>query len=489
MLTLNKQHLFVDRATNFIFFLCKKIKLQLTAFTSKTINTGVHNELNSYDKLRAITFNILNIAGIGITFLNLLYIIFFYSSSQLSTSYLLINIAPLFICVTIFIIMKLKKVNTAYMFAFVVFPILLLTMNFYLKDRAVYYFHLVFMVYSFFFFDSFKIILPIFAISLGCFTYGAYYEITEHINSTHAILKNYEIISFISAMLLFYITLHFVKIRVASFQVALHKQRKEVNKKNEELELQRSQLKEKNEILNKIFSIVSHDLRVPIEGMRLILRSCNDEKAMKDVVLNILPDFRKEITKMSSLFENLISWAKLEMNNDEFIATELDVNLVVNKVVNLLKYAATNKNIIVKKAIPHNLKCYGNSNVLEIVLRNLISNSIKFCNAGNTITIEAKNTTQELLLIVTDNGKGMNVATLANIQKKNFYTTVGTNKEYGTGLGLMICYEMIEKHKGSIDIKSEEGKGTSISIKIPFNNYKPQVPIANVNYYQFLQTA
>jgi signal transduction histidine kinase len=430
------------------------------------INAGARTDTNKTDVMRIRSFNILTLAGILVICINIIFLIFGEDTGH-KVQLIVCNVVPFLFCILLHSIMRMHKPGLSYFLAFTVFPLSVFLMSIYLEDRAVIYFQIVLIICVFYFFDSYKIIIPVSLLALGYFAYGIYHLLYDGVHIYQRHVQNAELVSCICAILFFYFLMYFLTGRIKNTQHKINGQKIELKKINNILKQKSRQLEDRNIVLNKVFSIVSHDLRVPIEGLKMIMKAAKSEEELMGTMHEILPDFKKELIKMSNLFENLISWAKLELNETPFEIKEVNVNLVANKVINILRFPAVNKAIYIKKQITRDLKCHADNDVIEIILRNLVSNAIKFTNSGGTITIKAFEQENVFYLQVCDTGIGMDAKTLAAIMENGFYSTCGTQKEIGTGLGLMICHDMVEKLNGKINIKSTKGEGTCVSIQIP----------------------
>jgi signal transduction histidine kinase len=166
------------------------------------------------------------------------------------------------------------------------------------------------------------------------------------------------------------------------------------------------------------------------------------------------------------LLENLLTWARLQMGRMEYEPEEVDLSELVAKNVELLQANAEAKGIILRSEIQPKVKVYADVNMLNTVVRNLTSNALKFTSSGGEVLlqvrpVEADN--NELMVVVKDNGVGMGAESLANLFKIGHnQSTMGTAREKGTGLGLIMCKEMVELNGGQIGVESEIGRGTTV---------------------------
>jgi signal transduction histidine kinase len=238
----------------------------------------------------------------------------------------------------------------------------------------------------------------------------------------------------------------------------------------EKLEKYSQELKELNERKDKLFSIIAHDLKSPFNALLGISEiMVNDfESLTPDEIKNYNKGIYSALRNEYTLLENLLNWSRLETGQAEFNPEKINLYDKTESVINLLLGNAKLKDITLVNETYKDIFVSADPNMLHSVLQNLISNSIKFTNKDGLIKIYSEKASNGFIQItVSDNGVGF-----TNDQTKNLFgltttSTNGTNDEKGTGLGLMICKEMIERQKGTISVKSEAGKGTDISLTLP----------------------
>ena len=224
-------------------------------------------------------------------------------------------------------------------------------------------------------------------------------------------------------------------------------------------------LEKLNEEKDKLFSIVSHDLRSPMNGILGLTGMINNEidSFSKDHIRDMAKSIHTSASSIIQLLHGLLEWSQLQRGNINFIPRTLNLANSVQKCINLLNESAKAKNISVISNVPDTISVYADSNMLDSVIRNLVSNAIKFTPKGGQIEISAaQKDAQTIVISIKDEGIGMNAAILeklfslsAKINRK------GTEGELSSGLGLIMCKELIEKHGGKIWAESEENKGSS----------------------------
>ncbi len=241
---------------------------------------------------------------------------------------------------------------------------------------------------------------------------------------------------------------------------------------NEMLAESETRLKELNANKDKFFSIISHDLRSPFTSIigfaEVMLEDL--ETLTQDEIKDFTGSIHKSSKNIQNLLENLLQWSRVQTGRIEFNPIKFDLNHLTNDVIALYQVNATRKKINLSNSIDEEFYLNADKFMIDTVLRNLVSNSIKFTKQGGEITIVVEEITDEKMfqISVEDNGIGMKDEILAKLFKIDEHvTTKGTDKEKGTGLGLILCKEFIEKHGGKIWAESSIGEGSKFKFKIP----------------------
>ncbi len=237
---------------------------------------------------------------------------------------------------------------------------------------------------------------------------------------------------------------------------------------------------------DKFFSIMAHDLKgpfMPLLGTAELQMELADTLTPPEVK-QMGSSIYQSAKNIYSLLENLLQWSRLQMGRIEHCPTQLDLTQIVDQIVWLLTANAANKRITLQNTIDH-VFIYADENMLNMVIRNLISNALKFTPSGGCVTISAdfelppinseiKNSLVEVSIM--DTGVGINPTDAAKLFKIDaHHSTVGTAKERGTGLGLILCKEMVEQNGGKIWVESELGKGTTVKFTVPLAEQQPSV--------------
>ncbi|MBZ0201087.1 MAG: tetratricopeptide repeat-containing sensor histidine kinase [Ignavibacteriaceae bacterium] len=244
-----------------------------------------------------------------------------------------------------------------------------------------------------------------------------------------------------------------------------------------EIQLKNVELLELNEAKEKLFSIIAHDLRSPFNVL------INFGTLLKEEYYNLSDEERVEYIsnleetaiKTFELVENLLNLSASRSGRISYDPAEVYLSKTVEKVINLSSQQANKKNIKLVNLVSAETKAFADKSMLEIVIRNLVNNAIKYSASGGEIKLSAEDEKGKLLIMVEDNGIGMDDATISNIFNINVVRSKnGSNGEKGTGLGLGLCKEFVEKHGGEIWAESqleipEEGKkgGSKFIFSLP----------------------
>lgn len=254
----------------------------------------------------------------------------------------------------------------------------------------------------------------------------------------------------------------------------------EIVEKNDLLESQtqiliekNDQLKDLNSTKDKLFSIISHDLRSPfntILGFGELLLSSYSELT-DDERKNMISQLYKTSNQTYYLVENMLNWARIQTRNIKYEPKKINLKEFFDWKFDLYEKIAESKGIALQSMLDANIIVYTDVNFLETILRNLINNAIKFTPAGGTIHISADPGPTEVVISVKDSGIGMTKNQIDNLfQINKSINTAGTDGEKGSGLGLILCKEFIEEYKGTISVESAPGKGSTFSFTVPANS-------------------
>ena len=242
-----------------------------------------------------------------------------------------------------------------------------------------------------------------------------------------------------------------------------------IRKKMDEDELKRysKELKELNASKDRFFSIIAHDLRSPFHGLLGLTNILNYDinNLSPQEIKNYLKEVHISTSNLYSLIENLLDWGRIQTGKLPFDPKAVNAYLVVDEVIEILGNTTKLKSITIKNELTKRTIVYADEDLLRSLFQNLLSNAIKFTESGGTVRIYSeKSDDDKLLFNIADNGVGISeekISTLFKIDQN--ISSLGTNKEVGTGLGLLLCKEIVEKHNCKIDVKSKVGEGSCFS--------------------------
>lgn len=228
-------------------------------------------------------------------------------------------------------------------------------------------------------------------------------------------------------------------------------------------------LEELNSTKDKFFSIVAHDLKAPLNSLKSFssLLIDNIGKMNKDEIINISQNLHYSVDNVSKMADNLLTWARVQMNEFETQCQKVSVKNVIFDLYEIYKEIAINKHVNLIYSVEENLFVQADKEQFTFIIRNLVNNAIKYTHKGGSVTIKACSTDREVLISVSDNGIGISESVQKNLFSSNKGHSVnGTAGEKGTGLGLMLCNEFIKLNGGTIEIKSEVTKGTTFNVSL-----------------------
>lgn len=241
-------------------------------------------------------------------------------------------------------------------------------------------------------------------------------------------------------------------------------------KMENELKQKNSELQLANSTRDKLLSVISHDLRSPfhpILNMSDILRTDLEILSPKEIK-SFAEDIHNSAVKVMNLLENLLKWTRVQAGALPFNPVSVDLKVLVKDTLNSLKYNLYTKNITVDAVLPAGMVIEGDVSMLQSLVQNLITNAMKFSYPGSMIRVSLAPEDDKVILVVTDQGVGMTGEQKARLfLEHEIASTPGTSNEKGSGLGLRLCFEFVARHKGTIEVETEPGKGTKFIVKLP----------------------
>jgi len=259
-------------------------------------------------------------------------------------------------------------------------------------------------------------------------------------------------------------------ILLASGLFVYYTQRKTA-KLNKLVSEQKAELEKLGKVKDRIFSVVSHDMRTPVNSLISFIQLLEDGNINQQELTKYAGLLKTTLGYTSSMMENLLNWASSQMQGFKPIIEKFDVQLCAQEVVNALHATAVQKNITIVNDIKSGSMCLADMNMTALILRNLLSNSIKFTAKNETIKLSSASVNNKIAIAVSDNGVGLLKNQVDNFNNSGYQeigkSTLGTNKEKGTGIGLILCQTFTTLMNGSLHVESEENKGSVFTLSLP----------------------
>ncbi|WP_277479114.1 tetratricopeptide repeat-containing sensor histidine kinase [Catalinimonas alkaloidigena] len=247
----------------------------------------------------------------------------------------------------------------------------------------------------------------------------------------------------------------------------------EINRQKEEMAAQADKFQDLNQLKNKLFSIISHDLRSPLNSLsgslELVQRGLIDNKEFKA----FLPELIKNVSYTNTLLDNLLHWAKNQLEGPEINSEIINLKKIASLKIELLQHQAVHKNISLNNEIQDDVFVYADEIMIQIVLQNLLSNAIKFCRPNDEIYVRLAYQDGFAVMCIQDTGTGIEKDNLDKIFSDTSFSTRGTANEKGTGLGLMLCKDFVIKNGGEIWVESTLGEGSSFYFSLILSVEEP----------------
>lgn len=244
----------------------------------------------------------------------------------------------------------------------------------------------------------------------------------------------------------------------------------ELQKTREALQYANEQLRQSNEMKDRLFSLVAHDLRGPFQTFisTANLLTHYMDRLTKEQLVQMGHRLTETSQNLFTLTDNLLTWARVQMMQNNVTPQAVDIGVITSTCIELFESRAIEKSITFINNASAGAVATVDVELFNTVLRNLLSNAVKFTPLGGTITIETKYADRAIYCSVADTGIGMNEDKIAKLFSRDSHsTTVGTEGEKGTGIGLLLCKELLERNGGTITIESSVGQGTTFHFTVP----------------------
>jgi len=264
--------------------------------------------------------------------------------------------------------------------------------------------------------------------------------------------------------------LYFLIRNVKNYNEDLIIQKQKIHDQNVNLEAQSKQLREINQTKNKLFSILGHDLRGPVGQVKTIVDLLLSGDLSKSEFEELIQNLKKDVDSVYFTLNNTLKWSMAQMEGFRLHQKSFDLMELVNSNLALIEPQLKEKNLTVESSLGEVEDVYADRDLIDVVIRNILNNAVKFSNPGEVIQITSQTTDDQVKMCIIDNGIGMEEEQIHKILAEDYVITnslPGTKKEKGSGLGLQICKEFTRMNGGELTIESEKNQGTKVCIGLP----------------------
>ncbi len=242
-----------------------------------------------------------------------------------------------------------------------------------------------------------------------------------------------------------------------------------LQRQKDEIEEKNLELRKLNQIKNKIFSVISHEVRSPLGSLLGTVELLTSGYLSPEEFFELSSDLKQKVNQTTIFLNNILLWAKSQMHGMTVNREDFVVNDLVNDMVDILIEQAVMKGVEIERNINEKIFVKADRNMIGIVIKNLIANAIKFTEKGNKVTIDAVKNGKFAVVNVSDHGVGISKENQQKIFGSESISTKGTAQEVGTGLGLTLSKSFVEENGGKIWVESTEGQGSTFSFSVPLN--------------------
>lgn len=264
-----------------------------------------------------------------------------------------------------------------------------------------------------------------------------------------------------------YFSIHYIRWSYEHEKMSAIEKAKAIELQNFRIVKQNEELEKLNAEKNKLMSIVAHDLRSPLASIQNFLELLTQHELDEAQKLDIENDLLNSTKNTLAMLSKLLDWSKSQLHGVSAHMEQLNLHALFEPTLNLERDIAARKNINLAYYFDPSASIYADSDMMQLILRNIVGNAIKFTPEGGHIIVKAEAREKNCLISVKDDGIGMSAGKQESIFSLNVESTFGTNNERGVGLGLMLCMEFIKAQNGRIWLESTPGQGTCFYISIP----------------------
>lgn len=448
----------------------------LSAF-EKIKTLGITDDLEDYERRKLKIFNLLNL--FQFIFCVAIPISAALSSHKISTLGWVAACMPALVSLLVLFLNSRRNYEVSTLCYFILYPVITSIVYLSGMNLGIELFFILYGILAVFFIQD--IGHMIFTVTLSMISYFILTVVWRNFQFQLEVNGVLFLFNHLIAMVFIFFALFLVKKENQNYQLSILESNAQLHHQNVEIEKQRitlaenasllnrqaHELQDLNNLKNKLFSVIAHDLKSPMYALRNIFHNIEKYDLPAEEVKAMVPEVMKDLNYTTTLMENLLQWAKCQMQTLQVSLSNVNVRDVASEVINHLKSQAELKNIKLVNNVRKNAMVVAQQDMIQLVLRNLVSNAIKFTPENGCVQIGVEYDSDLVEVFVKDSGIGLSQANLDKISHNEYFTTRGTSSEKGTGLGLMLCKEFLSKNHGTLHISSEEGIGSRFSFTLP----------------------
>jgi signal transduction histidine kinase len=454
------------------------LQVQTITLLNRVKTIGHTEEMGDYEKRKLSVFNQLNLYGLfsGIV----TPILGLFDSPLITLSQFIVVLLPAIVSYYVLKLNNQGKFEQAKLVYFTLYPIVTTFIFVSGLNLGIELFFLLYGVLSVFYLPRPIYAIFSFALSAGCYTIVFLFK-ARYNNDLHIPNFLFYVVNHLLAIIFIFFALFWIRKENMGYQFSILKKNRLLHRHNLEIESQKleidhkrflleqqtAQLTELNSLKNKLFSVIAHDLKGPIYAQRNLLKNMLQYDVPGEEIKLLVPDILNDMNYTINLMDNLLQWAKCQMQADAIRPQQVDINELIDNVTKVLRLQAEAKQIHLNSKIKQGVFVFADRDMINLVLRNLLSNAIKFTPEKGCVDVEVNEDEAFVEILVKDTGRGMKPDELEKLFSEDYYTTKGTSNETGTGLGLMLCKEFLQKNGSSMKIQSRFGHGSTFSFRLP----------------------
>ncbi len=449
------------------------VPVVLTSFYTKLKFIGHSPDMDDYEKRKLSVFNQINflgiLAGISVSIAGM------FDDQDLPIIASIVAFSPVIISVVVIFLNYSKKYEWARLVYFSLYPVLTSMAYGVGLDLGLELFFVLYAALAVFYLQKPTNAIISYVLASGCYII-TYVFVGHYSYKLSVTFFPFYVFIHVLALVLLFFALFWLKKENVGYQFSILQKNDELHNTNLKIEKQKMEIAQKAEELNrlnhlkdKLFTVISHDLKGPVYAQRNLFQSIQQHDIPGGQIKELIPDILKDINYTVNLMDNLLQWSKNQMQTESTDPQLVDISQIINNVVKLLRLQAKTKEVEICTEGLNSIYVYVDKDMIHMVLRNLVSNAIKFTGKNGKVFMELTGLNNFVEVCVRDTGIGMTEDVLAKIVQSNFYTTNGTANESGTGLGLMLCSEFLRKNGSNLVINSKHGVGSTFSFKLPLS--------------------